>query len=85
MRPQHLQAPEAEAPACKCCGREYDAGAVTPIGILEGAAGEAPLILYQCRCHTTRAVSWTHASGTLKEKAREAQRMRANPQKGDDR
>jgi len=58
-----------------------DIGAVEPIGILEGPDGKPPLILYQCPCDNTRAIPWAQAPERIKERAREAAKDPAKPQR----
>lgn len=60
--------------ACSCCGRiETDMDAVEAIGALEDAEKRKRFVLFQCRCHNTRAIPWDEASDELKRRALKAQ------------
>lgn len=47
--------------------------AVEAIGALEDVEGRKCFVLFQCRCHNTRAISWGEASDYLKRRALKAQ------------
>ena len=65
--------------ACPCCGRiETDMDAVDAIGVLEDEEGRRRFILYQCRCHNTRAIPWGQAPEELKKQALTAKERRAS-------
>lgn len=51
--------------------------AVEAIGILEDVEGRRRFILYQCRCHNTRAIPWGQAPEELKKQALKAKERRA--------
>lgn len=58
---------------CPHCGRiESDLGVVDVIGVVEDTDGRKRLILYQCRCRSTRAILWAQAPFGLKRRAVEA-------------
>ena len=47
--------------------------AVEAIGALGDAEGRRRFVLFQCRCHNTRAIAWGEASDELKRRALKAQ------------
>jgi hypothetical protein len=52
--------------------------AVEAIGVLEDVEGRKRFVLFQCRCHNTRAISWGEASDELKRRALKAQERLAD-------
>jgi hypothetical protein len=55
---------------CPRCGRvESDPGALEPYGVSRDRTGRPVLIMYHCRCRTTRSLRWEDAPPVVRRKA----------------
>lgn len=55
---------------CPRCGRiESDPGALEPYGVSRDRTGRPILVMYHCRCRTTRSLRWEDAPPDVRRKA----------------
>lgn len=58
-------------PCPRCGWVESDPGALEPYGISRDRTGRPVLIMYHCRCRTTRSLRWEDAPPVVRRKAEE--------------